>query len=461
MTAGKVLTGLIAGVLIAGITPPAGLGPASMRFLGIFVCVVIFLLTETMPACALALLLCSSFVICKVVPFSVAFGQFASDTMMLLIGAFGIGAGISKSGLLNRLVLKIMNLFPGTFRGQVLAFFTTGTLIGPLIPSAFAKLAIAAPFGKAVAEKLGFDRESKGAAGIFSAIWIAFGIAAPVFLSASVWCYLILGLVPSPEREQFNWVHWLAAAWPWGAVMLAGSYFAIMFLYKPEQEHKLPADYCKRKLKELGPMTRTEKLTALIMAIAVVLWMTERVHGITASLIALCALGFMLSFKVLDVQDIRILIPWDMLIFIGGILNLAALFTPLKVDTWIGNIAGPYIAPLTDNIFMFVIGISILIYLVRMVVLSQMATLTVFSLVLVPIAIEAGFNPWIVPFIVLVSSCTWNLYFQNTVFLVTFSASGEMTTHKQMVKMSIAYMIISTLGLLACIPVWRMLGMVP
>lgn len=208
-------------------------------------------------------------------------------------------------------------------------------------------------------------------------------------------------------------------------------------------------------------MTRTEKLTALIMAIAVVLWMTERVHGITASLIALCALGFMLSFKVLDVQDIRILIPWDMLIFIGGILNLAALFTPLKVDTWIGNIAGPYIAPLTDNIFMFVIGISILIYLVRMVVLSQMATLTVFSLVLVPIAIEAGFNPWIVPFIVLVSSCTWNLYFQNTVFLVTFSASGEMTTHKQMVKMSIAYMIISTLGLLACIPVWRMLGMVP
>ncbi|HWQ76326.1 MAG TPA: SLC13 family permease [Syntrophomonas sp.] len=460
ITAIKISVGLIAGILIAGITPPAGLEPAAMKFLGIFACMVIYLLTEALPAYALALMLCCSFVLFKVAPFSVAFGQFASETMMLLIGAFGIGAGISKCGLLNRAALYIMKLFPGTFRGQVWAFLTAGTIIGPLIPSAFAKLAIAAPFAKSVAEKLGFDRESKGAAGIFAAVWIAFGNAAPVFLSASVWCYLILGFVPFSQRQEFTWGYWLAAAWPWGAVVLVGSYLAIIFLYKPEKENILPEDYCEEKLTELGPMTRNERITAIIMVAAVILWMTESVHGIAASLIALCALGLMLSFKVLDAQDIKVHIPWDMLIFIGSILNLAALFTPLKVDKWIGSVAGPYLEPMTGNILMFVIGISVLIYLVRLVILSQIATLSVFSIALIPIAIEAGFHPWIVPFTILVSSCTWNLYFQNTVFLATLSASGEMTTHKQMVKMSLAYMLISILGLLACIPVWRLLGMV-
>lgn len=457
----KLILGIIAGLVIGGMTPPTGLEPASMRFLGIFACFVIYLLTEVVPAYALALLLCSSFVIFKVAPFATAFGQFSSDTLMLLVGALGIGAGISKSGLLNRLTLNIMKLFPGSYRGQILAFLITGTIVAPLIPSSLAKLAIAAPFGKAVANQLGFNKESKGAAGIFSAVWIAFGNAAPVFLSGSVWCYLILGLVPSPQKEQFSWGHWFAAAWPWGAVVLIGTYLAIMLLYKPDQEINLPGDYFKTALMQLGPMTWNEKVAATIMIIAVILWMTERVHGISASLVALCALGFMLAFRILEAQDLKVRIPWDMLLFIGSILNLAALFTPLKIDQWLGTVTAPYLEPMTANIVMFVAGISILVYLVRFVVLSQMATFTVFSVVLIPYALEAGFNPWIVPFTVLVSTFTWNLYFQNTTFLAALSASGDMTTHRQMIKMSIAYMIISTLGLLACIPVWKIIGMIP
>jgi len=457
----KLLAGIIIGVIIARLNPPAGLTVAGMRFLGIFACVVLYLLLEALPTYALALLLCSSFVIFKVVPFATAFGQFAGDTMVLLIGALGIGAGISKSGLLNRLTLNILKIFPGSFRGQVLAFLTAGTVVGPFIPSNTAKLAIAAPFGKSVAEKLGFDKESKGSAGLFSAIWIAFGNAAPMFLSASVWCYLILGMVPAPYKAQFTWGHWLACAWPWGLVVLVGSYFAIMFLYKPQNDNSLPDGYAKNALAELGPMTWNEKVCAAIMVIAVAMWMTERVHGIAASVVAVAALGLMLSFKLLDIQDIRTRIPWDMIIFIGGILNLAALFTPLKIDTWLGNVMGPYLAPLTSNIFLFVFGVSIMIYLIRFVVLSQMATFTVFSIVLIPFAIKAGFNPWIVPFIVFVSTNVWNLYFQHTIFLATLSASGDMTTHRNTVKMSIAYMLLSTAGLLLSVPVWKLLGLVP
>lgn len=47
----------------------------------------------------------------------------------------GISAAVSKSGLLERISLKVMSLAPPTFRGQSLALMCPGLLIEPFIPS--------------------------------------------------------------------------------------------------------------------------------------------------------------------------------------------------------------------------------------------------------------------------------------------------------------------------------------
>ena len=463
----KTIIRLIAGVVsiiiayfIAEATPPAGLTTASMRFMGIFFCLVVFMMFEVIPDFAVALTFCPLMVIFGVAKKELAFAQFAGDTFLLIIAAMGIGAAIAKSGLLNRVTLMIFKCFPGTYKGQVLAFLVSGTIISPFIPSNTAKLAIAAPFGKAVSDKLGYTKESQGAAGIFSAIWISFGNAAQMFLSASVWCYIILGILPKGYAANFTWTNWFLAAWPWGLVVLVGSYFGLTMLYKPKDGVELPPGFARDALKQLGPMNKNEKIVLVTILLAVCFWVTERLHGFPAHTIAWLAFAIMFTFKTIDVSDVRNKISWETVTLIATILSIAGLFNPLGISKWTASIVAPFFAPFIGNLYLFLIVVAVVIYVVRFAIISTMAVFVVFSLLLMPMAINAGYNPWIIPFAVFASVQVWNTYYQNTIYIGILAASGDMCLHKNTIKASVMYMVLSILGLLVSIPVWQMLGLV-
>lgn len=74
-----------------------------------------------------------------------------------------------------------MKLFPASFKGQTAGLVVAGNLIGPLIPSVTAKCAIAAPFALGVSNQMGYEKDSKGAAGLFGAMFIGFGVTRPAF----------------------------------------------------------------------------------------------------------------------------------------------------------------------------------------------------------------------------------------------------------------------------------------
>ncbi len=73
----------------------------------------------------------------------------------------GIGAAVTKSGLLARVALWIMRVCPPTFNGQVLALLGSGVIIGPFIPSTIAKVSIVGAMATDIGEKLGFEDRSK------------------------------------------------------------------------------------------------------------------------------------------------------------------------------------------------------------------------------------------------------------------------------------------------------------
>ncbi len=460
----KLLTatlGILLGIIIATRQPPEGLSIESMYALGIFACAIIWWIFEILPDFVTALLMCTTWVIFEVVPFSIAFSSFSSSTFWLLVGALGIGTVVSKSGLLNRVALIILSKFPATFKGQTTALLVAGNLIAPTIPSVTAKVAIVAPFARAISEKLGFKHESEGAGGIFAAMFMGFGANGPLFLSGSFFCYTLLGLLPPDISASTSWVSWLQASFIWGVAILIGSYFAIQILYRPEKSEQVDPKFIQLELKRLGPLVKNEKIVLVVLCFALLLWMTERIHSIAAALVALCALCILLGFKIIDRSDFRSGIAWDSVIFIGGIINLATVFPALNIDKWMAAIIGPYIAPLTSNIYLFVAVTVIAIYLFRLVIVSQVATLTIFTVLLTPFAIESGINPFIPAFIILCSVNTWNVVYQNSTFLTAFYASGGLVNFRQTVKLSISYMIISLIGLLACVPLWRFLGLVP
>lgn len=457
-----VILGPVIGFVIAFITPPEGLTTEAMIALGIIAFAVIWLIFNTTHEYIIILLMCSLWVLFKAVPFKVAFATFSQEAWWLLIGALGIGVGVSKSGLLGRLSLYVMKVFPATYKGQVMALISSGIIISPLIPSITAKAAIIAPISLGISDAMGYQRKGSAAAGLFGAFFIGFCCIAPIFLSASFLNYMLLGLLPSYIQQEFSWVMWFKAAIVWGVIVLIICVFGLLKFYQPSENQALPDGYVDEKIKQLGPWSKKEKITGIVVIVSLMFWMTEAIHGISATLISLLALSILLFSKVYERNDFRSGLGWDNVIFIGGIMNMGGVLSTLRIDRWIGGMLEPYIIPYMSNLYIFVPALVITIYVVRFVIVSWAATMTIFILLLLPFSESMSISPWVLAFVVYTSLNVWIVFYQNSIFLTSFYATGgEMVEHKQMIKLSIIYMLASLIALTASIPIWQWMHLLP
>ena len=100
---------VLAGLAIAFIPAPEGLQQNAMWTMGLLIWAIINWVTNVIPDFVCVFIMCCAWVLLGIVPFSTAFGSFSGTTVWLLIAAMGIGAAVTKSGLLARVALCIMN----------------------------------------------------------------------------------------------------------------------------------------------------------------------------------------------------------------------------------------------------------------------------------------------------------------------------------------------------------------
>ncbi|NMD41966.1 MAG: hypothetical protein GYA86_01490 [Firmicutes bacterium] len=455
------IAGLAIALLMAFVEPVPGLTPAAMTGLGIFFCAVLFWICNVLADYVTALLMCAAWAGTGVVPFGIAFAQFSSEIWFLLVAALALGVGVSRSGLLNRISLKVMQLFPATFKGQTAALVVAGNLIAPLLPSVTAKCAVAAPLARGISEKMGYEAGSRGAAGLFGAMFLGFGVTGPAFLSASFMCYTIKGLLPPAVQARITWSFWAINVLPWTLIVAVMGYLAVQLLYRPPRDIQLDAQHVSQQLVALGPISRKEKIVCVVLVASLLLWMTEKVHGINSAIVAIFAVCILMGVKVISRSDFRTGISWDAVIFIGCIINIGPVFSELGIDRWIGSVAGPFLIPVVSNIWLYLGVGAVVIYLVRFFIVSMTATFTIFTVIVTPFAVNAGINPFVTAFVILVSVNVFHMFYQNSTYLAGFYAAGNMVSHKQMIGLSGAYMIISLIGLAACVPLWRLTGLLP
>ena len=457
---GAILSILLA-FYIAFHQPPPGLTIAAMRASGILVWAVSFWILEVFPEYITGLVMCTLWAVIKVVPFSRAFASFSSSVWWIMVGAFGLGVAATKCGLLRRISLFVLKLFPPTFMGQTLGLLGAGTIVSPLIPSANARGAIAEPVALAISDSLKFDRKTNGAGGLFGAMFIGFCVlGSPVFMSGSFTNYATVGLFPQ-GYQNVTWASWLIYALPWAAVAFIGCGAVIYFMYKPAQTAGLTKNIVSAELAQLGPMRRDEKITTTVLVVTLLLWMTENLHKISSGEVAVLSICVLLALNVLNRDDFRKGIDWPAIIYVGCILNIGEVFAALKINLWLGHALQPVVASFLSNPYIFVIVLALAVVLARLVIISMLATAVIFTIVLTPLVITQGMHPWIIAFVSFAASNIWFFFFQNSFYLLSFYAvGGEMVEHRQMIKLSIAYEVIAIIGFLVSIPYWRLLGLI-
>lgn len=450
----KAVIGIAAGVAVAFLPTPDGLSTAAMQVLGIVAWAICWWVFEIVPEYVTALLMTFFLILVGLVPFNTAFSAFSTSTWWLLMASLGLGAALSSSGLLTRMASQVIRWFPPSYQGQVMGLLGVGVITAPFVPSMNAKAAMLAPLSTAMGEAMGYKKLGSGATGLFAAMYRGVCNMGPVFLSASVNGYLIQGFFPPSVQQQFGLAYWFLAMLPWGILLTIITYAGILYLYPPEH----PPLTVSKPADELGPMSQSEKITMVVIIATFVLWATEPLHHISSTLVALGSLSLFLSLGILPRQGFRSAIPWDSLIFIGIILNLSSVFSHLGINEWLISIFYPLINYFSSNLYGLVTILALVTYLVRMLIVSEMAYISIFMVFLIPLAQQAGINPWVIGAVIYCSVNPWIVPYQNAIlYTAHYASGGDVVDLKKISRLSLIYMVGSLAALLISIPYWQLL----
>ncbi|TQI66323.1 SLC13 family permease [Clostridium sp. KNHs216] len=452
--------GIVIAVVFVCLPVPDGLTHPAMVALGITLWAIIYWIFQVFSIFITSMLMCALFALTGVVPFTHAYSGFSSSTWWFMLAALGMSLALTKTGLMKRFAYSIMKLFSPTYKGQVLGLIASGIIINPFIPSATAKLCMGVPIAESVGEAMGYEKKSNGMHGLFLAVVTGFMLMSVCFISANFFGYIAFGLLPAETQAEFTWIKWFISMLPWGVVVAVGCLISIWVLYRPKEEKHFSKGYVNQELAAMGPMTMNEKLTLGVFLVAVVLWALQKIINVDGTVVAVFALLIFLIFNVIDVSDFKTKIPWDMLFMVGSMISFGSILNELKIQTYISKQLAPYIGLFTGNPYIFITVVAIAIYLIRFIYVDQVSSITIFVVLLIPFAQAMSISPWICAMVVFTSILTWNVIYQNGLFLIGYSAGGgeESISFPAISKLSYIYMALNILGFWACIPFWHLLG---
>ncbi|MGE4310470.1 SLC13 family permease [Desulfovibrio sp.] len=458
---GLALASVALGAWVGMMQPPEGLSPQAMRAMGILIWAVGWWVTRVVPEYMTALMMCTLWVAFKTAKFTTAFSVFSTGAWWIMLAAFGMGAVATKVGLVKRIALWVLTLFPSSFNGQIVGLICAGTAVSPFIPSQTAKGAMSTPLAMAISDTLGIERKTPPAAALLVANFIGFNIMGHIFLSGSFSHYTLLNVLP-PEYQNISWGNWLLWALPWGLTMAIGMAVALMFFYKPKEKLALPAGFAKQELKKLGAMGKTERSVMIIISLCLLFWVFEWLHGISSSVVALTGLSALIGFNFLTTQDFRNGIDWPSMVLVGCVLNMAAVLKELKVDLYLSNVLQGNVALLGGTAVVLLVTVVALVYLIRFVFINMTSLTSIMCLVLVPLILPMGYHPWIVLFVVYSSANVFLIPYMSTQYM---AAQGgvrwELAKHSDVFKGAVLFQVVALAGVVISVPWWKMLGLLP
>lgn len=417
-------------------------------------------LLGTMPDFVVALAACALAVILGISSPAKALAGYANPSWFLLLGVLGIGVAVSQSGLLFRIALHMLRLLPPTYRGQSLALALTGLLFTPLLPSANSRSALASPLARELSEAMRFPALGKGSAGLAMSSFLGFGQMYFLFLNGTNICLLAWSLLPVTVRSEITWGVWLWLALPLGLLTFVGSYVATLLLFPPEPTEGVSHRTIGAQLQVLGPMSQSERITAAVLGGVLVGFITQTFHGLDPAWVALAGFLLLVAVGVIDRAGLRS-IDWGFLLLVGGLVSLSDLTQATGLTERLGQYVTPLLAPLGGSPYLFIGAVALLMLVVRLAVPIQQAVL-VMVISLLPVATKLGYHPFVITLVVLAMSNSWLLPQQNSMYLTVHSGTEERCfTHRQVRPLALVQALVGLLAVLATVPFWKAMGLLP
>jgi len=372
----------VVGFILPQLFDIPGLSGAGQLALGILITAAIFWMTEPVPIFSTSILVIflQSLLLSKqgllnwgdgtfdAPSYSVYMATLASPIIILFLGGFMLADGAVKFDLDKNLTRILLKPF-----GNKPSIILLGLMIVTAILSAFMSNTATTAMMMTVVLPILAKTKAGDPFKIALLLCIPFaanigGIATPIGTPPNA---VVIGAL-TKSGIDVSFTYWMALTTPFVIAMLAVTWLLLLRLYKPTTE-SIAMDLT-------GSFKKSTPAYVMyaIFILTIGLWVTESLHGLSSSLVALVPVAGLTLTGVLSKADVRKL-PWEVLWLVAGGLALGIVMQSTGLAEWLIGLIDWTILPGT---------VLLAVFAICGIIVSNFISNTVTATLLTPIAIS-------------------------------------------------------------------------
>ncbi len=289
--------------------------------------------THAVPEHLTALLVILLTILLGIAPSEVVLSGFTVGGLWLLFSGLIIGAAVGEAGLGVYVARRLLGRVELTYPKAIVLIVTVAGLMGFLMPATIPRIIILMPVALGLAEGMGFEEGGRGYTGI--ALAVATGTFFPTFsiMTANLPAIVHVGAIETLYGGAPSYTSFLLYHAPTGILRALGLMALIVFWFR-EPMPPVRGDFAS------APMTAHQRRLLLVLSGALLLWMTDFLHGIGPAWIALAAAIVILwpASRLISPGAFREKIDLSPVLYVAGILGLGATLRHAGLDQKLGTL---------------------------------------------------------------------------------------------------------------------------
>lgn len=386
---------------------------------------------------------------------------YSSSTLWLLIPAMFLGYALLKTGLGKRIVFVLFKSLNLTYIKILVGWFVVGLLFSLLTPSITVRFLILTPIAVSVADACCLEKHSKGRSLIIIAAfsvcifpglaWLNGSLFGPVFTS-----FLPVGLMQEMATESM----WTMVIGVPSLVLSILFLIMLYFMLKPEQKLTVTKETISQMYKDLGGITRDEKVSLIIFVFLLVGLALQNFLPYNTNQLLLVVFALLLFFNVFSAKEISTGINWDIVAFFGTAIGLGHIFEVSGITAWLSPILASLITPIAGSLMVFTLVLYVIAVVLRFVDVAQgWVSTAIFAMATPMLFADFGIHPLILLMVFITASNLFIFrYHQPWVGLIESVCGDGGWDSKHLFKVSLGYVVLGAVILFLCVFYWQLIG---
>lgn len=324
---------------------------------GIFFASLVLWLTEAIPNYLTSFIIIVAVILCGIMKMRPAFAMLGEPVMVLNIASFIMASALVVTGLAKRMSLWLLVRTKNNLTLLFWSFILLNIVLGAFISATSAKTALLLPMFmvlSAVYGATGGEHRNNVGRNMVLLNLLANNVSASAYMTGSAANLLAVAML-AQAGYQIYYGDWFIALFPLAVIQcFIGWYTGTKWIFPIKGEDTKPKleggmERLQSELNSLGKLSTAEIRAGITFLLVLLLWSTDRLHGIQAEVVAVAGACVVLMPSVCKLPRVGVMgwndadIPWHMLMFsfgayvLGGMMDktdIVGLFIHNLFDKW-------------------------------------------------------------------------------------------------------------------------------